>query len=90
MTHPVFLREKARQLRVSKKLTIDELSDRLLIPRTTIYYWVRDLPIPGSGSGNGWPEGAQPKGNRAMQWKYRLLLRARLEAWMVCLRASWT
>lgn len=38
-------REKARRLRTEKKLTIDELADRLALPRTTIYYWVRDLPI---------------------------------------------
>jgi hypothetical protein len=34
---------------------------------------VRDLPIPGSGSGGGWSERAQRKGSRAMQRKYRLL-----------------
>lgn len=51
--HPSYLREKARALRIAKKLTIDELAERLALPRTTVYYWVRDLPIPGSGSGGG-------------------------------------
>jgi hypothetical protein len=73
MAHAPYLREKARSLRLERRLTIDELAERLALPRTTIYYWVRDLPIPGSGSGGGWPEAARRKGNRAMRRKYRLL-----------------
>ena len=45
-TYPSYLREKARQLRHERKLTIDQLAECLALPRTTIYYWVRDLPIP--------------------------------------------
>jgi transcriptional regulator with XRE-family HTH domain len=45
VSHPAYLREKARSLRVEKGLTIDELAERLALPRTTIFYWVRDLPI---------------------------------------------
>lgn len=60
-------------MRIERQLTIDELAERLALSRSTIYYWVRDLPIPGSGSGGGWPESAQRKGSRAMQRKYRLL-----------------
>ena len=45
MAYPKYLREKARQLRRTKHLTIDELAERLALPRTTIYHWVRDLPI---------------------------------------------
>lgn len=45
MAYPAYVKEKARELREKKKLTIDELAERLAIPRTTIYYWVRDLPI---------------------------------------------
>jgi hypothetical protein len=37
---------------------------------------VRDLPIPGSGSGGEFSESARRKGNRAMQKKYRLLREA--------------
>jgi hypothetical protein len=44
-----------------------------------MHYWVRDLPIPGSGSGRGWPEMARRKGNIAMQQKYRLLREAAYE-----------
>ncbi len=60
-------------MRIERQFTIDELAERLALPRTTIYYWVRDLPIPGSGSGGVWPESARRKGTRAMQRKYRLL-----------------
>ena len=60
-------------MRVDKRLTIDELADRLSLSRSTVYYWVRDLPICGPRSGNGWPESARRKGTRAMQRKYGLL-----------------
>lgn len=46
MAYPSYIREKARQLRIEKKLTIDELAERLALSRSTIYYWVRDIPIP--------------------------------------------
>ena len=46
MAYPAYIREKAQQLRREKKMTIDELAECLAISRTTIYYWVRDMPIP--------------------------------------------
>ena len=52
-------------MRVERQLTIDELAERLALSRSTIYYWVRDLPIPGSGPGGVWPEAARRKGNRS-------------------------
>jgi len=73
LAHPPYIREKARELRVKKKLTIDEIAAHLALSRTTIYYWVRDIPIPRPGGANGWPGGARGKGNRAMQRKYRLI-----------------
>ena len=75
MAYPAYIKEKARELRTQKKLTIDELSERLAIPRTTLYYWVRDLPIPRKPAA-GWPESARRKGSRAMQAKYRALREA--------------
>lgn len=45
MAYPGNIREKARTLRAEKRLTIDELARRLAVPRTTVYCWVRDLPI---------------------------------------------
>jgi predicted DNA-binding transcriptional regulator AlpA len=78
MAYPSYIREKARQLRSDKKLTIDELSERLAIPRTTIYGWVRDLEIPRKPN-TGWPESARRKGNMAMQSRYRRLREAAYE-----------
>lgn len=76
MTHPTYLKEKARQLRTERKLTLDEISERLALPRTTIYYWIRDLPFTGPTRNAPWPEGARQKGNEAMQSKYRALREA--------------
>jgi len=76
MAHPSYLREKARSLRAERRLTIDELAERLALSRSTIYHWVRDMPIPGSGPGGGFASEAQRKGTRAMRRKYRLLREA--------------
>lgn len=67
--YPPYLREKARQRRRERKLTIDELAERLALPRTTVYYWVRDLPIPRTTRQNR----AQRHGARGMRRKYQLL-----------------
>jgi transcriptional regulator with XRE-family HTH domain len=45
MAYPPYVRDKAREMRVKKGMTIDELAERLAISRTTIYYWVEGLPI---------------------------------------------
>jgi excisionase family DNA binding protein len=68
MAYPRYLREKARELRTKKKLTIDELAERLALSRTTVYYWVRDIPIPRSRQHVG-----QRRGNRRMQVNYQRL-----------------
>src|SRR4051794_39926046 len=47
VTHPAYIREKARQMRVERDLTIDEIAERLAISRQTIFHWVRDLPMQG-------------------------------------------
>jgi hypothetical protein len=68
MAYPAYVREKARSLRVEKNLSIDEIAERLALPKTTIYDWVRDLPL-------GRPRRANPgqrKGNRGMRAKYRM------------------
>lgn len=46
MTHPPYLREKARQLRTERKLSLDEIAERLALPKTTVWYWIEDLPDP--------------------------------------------
>jgi excisionase family DNA binding protein len=71
MAHAPYLREKARRMRVDKKLTIDELAERLALSRSTVYYWVKDLPIEGSGCGGPFRTHAQRMGTRAMQAKYK-------------------
>lgn len=70
VSHPAYLRDKARALRVSKRLTIDELAERLVLPRTTIFHWVRDLPIPYVTPARS---AAQRRAARANSAKYRLL-----------------
>ncbi len=62
------MRERARQLRVEKKLSLDEIAERLALPKTTVYYWIVDLPLGRPRSSAG-----QRKGNQSMREKYRLL-----------------
>jgi hypothetical protein len=57
-------------MRVEHSLTIDEIAERLALSRTTVFHWVRDLPIERKGRP---PTGGQLKGSLAMQRKYRLL-----------------
>ena len=45
VTHPAYVRDKARQMRAEKDLTIDEISERLAVSRQTVFHWVRDLPL---------------------------------------------
>jgi hypothetical protein len=67
MAYPDYVREKARKLRVEGNLSIVEIADRLALPKTTIWYWVRDLPLARPRRTN------HRKGSLAMQEKYRLL-----------------
>jgi len=55
---------------VAKKLSIDEIAARLALPKTTVFYWIRDLPFGRARREN------THKGNRAMQAKYRRLRKA--------------
>jgi hypothetical protein len=79
VAHAPYLREKARQLRVDKELTIDELAERLALSRSTVYYWVRDLPIEASGPKDVFPTHGQRLGSCAMQLKYKRLRDAAYE-----------
>lgn len=67
MTYPAYLRERARELRTKKQLSLDEIAERLALPKTTVYYWISDLPLGRARRENGHP------GNVAMQVKYRRL-----------------
>jgi transcriptional regulator with XRE-family HTH domain len=74
-TYPPYLREKARRLRRERKMTIDQLAECLALPRTTIYYWVRDLPIPRTTRQSL----AQRRGTKGMVLKYARLRQAAYE-----------
>jgi hypothetical protein len=65
MAYPAYVRDKARKLRLERRLSIVEIAERLALPKTTIFYWVRDIPLQRSRRDNPHP------GTRAMQRKYR-------------------
>ena len=65
VTYPTYVKDKARSLRADKHLSIDQIARRLALPKTTIYYWVRDLPLGRPRSSAG-----QRKGTRTMQRRY--------------------
>lgn len=46
MTHPPYLRAKARELRTKRKLSLDEIAECLALGKTTVWYWIKDLPDP--------------------------------------------
>jgi hypothetical protein len=71
MTYPPYLRKKARQLRAEQQLTIDEIADRLAVSRTTIFFWVGDMPRPSRCLSRA--NVGHAAGNAAMQAKYRHL-----------------
>jgi len=76
MSHPEYIRAKAVELRTQRHLSIDEIAERLALSRTTVFYWLRDLPITRSARPRSL---AQLKGNLAMQEKYRRLREAAYE-----------
>jgi hypothetical protein len=46
MTYPAYIREKARKLRVERRMSLNEIAECLALPKTTVYYWISDLPDP--------------------------------------------
>ena len=44
--HYDHLRAKAIQLRTERHMTLDDIVDCLQLPKTTIYCWIKDIPIP--------------------------------------------
>ncbi len=63
------LREKAISLRTKQQMTLDEIVERLALPKTTIYYWIKDLPIPRTGKQSE----VQRNSTAAMQAKFAAL-----------------
>ena len=41
----MYIREKALEMRRAG-MTLDEITERLALPRTTVFYWIKDIPIP--------------------------------------------
>ena len=68
MMHPDYLRDRAREMRADRRLTIDQIAERLALSRSTIYCWVRDMPIERPRFNAG-----QKRGAAAMQERFRLL-----------------
>ena len=68
MAYPAYLWERARELRVKNKLSLDEIAERLALPKTTVWYWIKDLPLGRARRASA----GQRKGNQAMQNKWRL------------------
>jgi transposase-like protein len=67
MAYPAYVREKARELRVERRLSIVEIAERLALPKTTVFYWVRDIPL-------GRPRRHDSHaGSQAMKRKFRQL-----------------
>jgi len=63
------LREKAISLRTKQQMTLDEIVERLALPKTTVCYWIKDIPIPRTEKQSE----AQRNGTAAMQAKFAAL-----------------
>jgi len=77
VSHPDYIRLKARELRTERNMSIDEIAERLAVSRTTAFYWLRDLPIDRSARPRTL---AQLNGSIAMQTKCRRLREAAYRA----------
>lgn len=63
------LREKAISLRSERQMTLDEIVERLSLPKTTVYYWIKDIPIPYTEKQTA----AQQRKAQQVREKYALL-----------------
>lgn len=45
MSHMAHIREKAILLRTEQRMSLDEIAECLALPKTTIHYWVKDIPL---------------------------------------------
>jgi transcriptional regulator with XRE-family HTH domain len=76
MAHAAHIREKAREMRTDRRFTLDQIAERLALPRTTIYYWIKDLPVPDEVTHSDKRQAARRRASRAAERKYRLLREA--------------
>ena len=56
MAYPDYIREKARQMRSERRMALTEIAERLAIPKTTVWYWIRDIEIVPPGRALQTPE----------------------------------
>lgn len=66
MAHMAHIREKAVKLRTEGRMSIDEIVECLALPKTTIYYWIKDIPLGRERDRTT----AQKAGTDAMKAKY--------------------
>jgi AcrR family transcriptional regulator len=69
------LRRKAVELRTQQQMTLDEIVARLQLPKTTVYYWIKDIPIERTVRQSI----GQQLGTKAMQAKFAALRRQAYE-----------
>lgn len=69
------LRVKAIELRTQHNMTLDDIVERLALPKTTIYSWIKDLPIPRTEKQSE----ARRLSSQKNQQKYALLREAAYE-----------
>lgn len=65
------LRQKAIELRTEHQLSLDDISARLNVSRTTVYYWIKDIPMAVAPKQR--QRAHQQAGTTAMQAKYAAL-----------------
>lgn len=75
MAYPAYIREKAQWMRTERRMTLTEIAERLSIGKTTVWYWIKDLPVPELKTGVQTPAriAAREKGVKSMQGKYKAL-----------------
>jgi hypothetical protein len=77
MTHPPYLREKARELRIKNRMSLNEIAECLALGKTTVWYWIQDLPDPEikarSYEGGGWGRRAWEAAARSNRERFRVL-----------------
>jgi AcrR family transcriptional regulator len=79
MRHLAHIRDEARALRAEHSLSLDEICARLNLPRTTVYYWIKDTRVTSIPRPRKQTPG-QLAGSRAMQAKYAAIRQAVYDA----------
>lgn len=57
-------------------MSVDEIAERLALPKTTVWYWIKDLPLGRPRKITPPASPGQRQGNKAMQLKYQRLREA--------------